>query len=614
MNRTMASALFVALGAQIILTGRLSAEPVPIPLVVGSVRDQHGYPVARARVRGAQASGLTGDDGTFALAASNVTAVTVSCDFCRTQTFAVAAGTPVVAIVRRYGALLSERPSAEDVASLPYGHVESILALQPFAMLEDSQNVVPGPRISDRGLAAQGGLILDEGIPNYDIAANVATFATTPSFDAVGVEAASPLDAFRYGDQAGGGTFVTRTKGEDAHDARAIAGSEAAARYAANDGSFVWAIAGSNTGLESRRRADAFKTFLTGDDDAIALNVVDARGALQTSFGSGVAESFSGLRATYERVREKTFHAALVADRGSYAATRRGAPFGGAWTDLSGQAGIATVGPLQSFADAGFRASTGFYDAGASGIPRVAAATGLVRADAGLRFTNARYDVSAGAGVFHIAYDGGAFGFVEPMQAAIVTPSLHAIARVSPALAIDVGSATTFRLPTFLEAYGYGGGDPQLHLGRQSLQMGTLQYSDWRRFRAQMMVAHARATGLDVGTIDSSGFDLAWQVAPNVSLRAWDMFVVDSTRPYEPLPRFGARPQPARVGSAWLTYETEAGFRLDAIYRSDLIDYRPDRHIDASVSSPLTADTRWFIGTERRHGARFVDFGIRFSR
>ena len=616
MNRRLAVAAFAAILGKLGPNGAL-ADPAPVPLVVGSVRDQRGYAIAGATVRGVAPGsallGRTSADGTFSLDAAGIATVSISCDYCRSATFAVSPDVPVVAIVQRYDALLSDGPSPDDIASLPYAHAESVLALRPFTLLEDSRNVVPGPRVSDRGLSSQGGLLLDAGIPNYDIAANVTTFPTMPAFDAAQVHFIPPSDAFRYGDQASGGTFIMQPRGENSGDAAIVAGSDAAFRLSGGSDASAFVLAASKTSLESRRRIDAATSFPLGTD-TLDFDVSDARGSLQTDFGSGLAESFSGLRATYDRLRERMVHAALVIDRGSYAAQQRFTPFGGAWSDVAAQAGVATLGVPNAFFDAGFRTSAGFYDAERIGIPRVGATLAQVHADAGIHLSNARYDVTAGAGAFRVAYDGGIFGFAQPMHATIFAPSFRAVLWPGAHVSARITVATSFRLPSFLEAYGYGADESALTFDRQALEMATLAYSDKKRFRAELTSAAERVSGLDDGRVVASGLAASWQLAPQVTLRAWGMRVDDRTRPYEPFPRFGAPPRPADVGSVWMTFENDAAFRLDVIYRSDLIDYHPDRHWDASASAPLGRGLRWYVGTERRHGARYLDAGIRFTR
>jgi len=84
------------------------------------------------------------------------------------------------------------------------------------------------------------------------------------------------------------------------------------------------------------------------------------------------------------------------------------------------------------------------------------------------------------------------------------------------------------------------------------------------------------------------GFSLAWQAAPAISLRAWTLYFNDRTQPYEALVRFGRPVQSGTPGSLWLTYENPSGLRLDGIYRADLLDALPNRHVDASLSALFT--------------------------
>lgn len=588
----------------------------PAPLVVGSVRDQRGDPIAGASVRVPGPAGrgtLTLADGTFSLVGLNATSVTISCQYCRSATFPVTAGAPVVAAIHRYDALVNDGPSADDIAGLPYAHVESLLALRPFTVLEDSQGVVPGPRVSDRGLSSQGGLLLDADIPNYDIAANVSTFLTTPSFGAARVDFVPPSEAFRYGDLTGAGTFLSQLQTDNRYDAAIVGGSDAAFRFSEANDTSALGTSLSRTSLESRRRLDAGATFsLNGDALDVAASA--ARGSLQTDFGSGITQSFSGVRAAYERRREQLFHALLTADRGSYGAARQYKPFDAGWSDVSAQAGVATLGPSEAFLDAGIRSSAGFYDAGRLGIPRIAATLSQARAAAGFKLSRGWYDITAGIGAFHTRYNGGIFGFAQPMRADIVTPSLRVELWRGARVHADATLGTTFRLPTFLEAYGFGPDEETLIFDRQLLQMVTITYADYTRFHASVTAARERVSGLDNGTITAAGLALSWQIAPEISVRAWDMRVDDESRPYARLPRFGAVPRPVSVGSAWLTFENDAAFRADLIYRSDLVDYQPDRHVDAALSAPLGRGLRWYLGTERRHFARYVDVGIHFVR
>ncbi|HEY1656569.1 MAG TPA: carboxypeptidase regulatory-like domain-containing protein, partial [Candidatus Tumulicola sp.] len=128
MNRTgksLASALVVGFFLTIAPAG------AQVALVVGSVRDQHGSPIEGAAIvafgaRGSATAAATTDAvGTFSLRGDGIRSVAISCRYCRSQTVAVVPGEPVIGIVRRFDALFYDSPSPQDLANLPYAHVES---------------------------------------------------------------------------------------------------------------------------------------------------------------------------------------------------------------------------------------------------------------------------------------------------------------------------------------------------------------------------------------------------------------------------------------------------------------------------------------------------------
>ncbi|MGB8907359.1 MAG: carboxypeptidase-like regulatory domain-containing protein, partial [Candidatus Cybelea sp.] len=128
MNRTIHAAAALLLVMLVAVPARATA-----PLVVGSVRDQHGAVIAGATVTGQTPDGsnpttTTDASGTFALHAEGVVAVVVSCRYCRTTRVATLSGEPVVAIVRQYEALAAEAPTPGDLENLPYANVESSVA------------------------------------------------------------------------------------------------------------------------------------------------------------------------------------------------------------------------------------------------------------------------------------------------------------------------------------------------------------------------------------------------------------------------------------------------------------------------------------------------------
>ncbi len=169
MNRTFRGATALVFGILVAAPARAQA-----PLVVGSVRDQHGAAIVGAVVTGetlpgARTTTTTDASGTFALHANGIVSVLITCRYCRSARVAVKRDEPVVLVMLRYDALANDSPSPSDLENLPYAHVESSIALHPFTLLSQSSEPYPGALLSDRGLSPTGSLLIDDGAPNYDI-------------------------------------------------------------------------------------------------------------------------------------------------------------------------------------------------------------------------------------------------------------------------------------------------------------------------------------------------------------------------------------------------------------------------------------------------------------
>ena len=231
-------------------------------LVVGSVRDQHGAAVARAAVTAFDPSGArvgfatTDAAGTFALDAGGVTRLAIACRYCMPVALPVLEGQPAVAIVRRFDALFDDSPSPADLANLPYAHVESALALRPFALLRQTTARVPGSQLSDRGLSPSNALLIDAGVPNYDFADGTSPYATIPQAYQQTGTIAPPEDAFTYGDRAGSGIVALDPFGDGNAGAALTGGDQTLRLQAGSDFARVVAATYSNAS-ESRQRADA---------------------------------------------------------------------------------------------------------------------------------------------------------------------------------------------------------------------------------------------------------------------------------------------------------------------------------------------------------------------
>ncbi|HEX5273984.1 MAG TPA: carboxypeptidase-like regulatory domain-containing protein [Candidatus Rubrimentiphilum sp.] len=587
----------------------LTLAAVPAPLVVGSVRDQEGAPIVGASIAAGTVQTTTAPDGTFALEAGGVRSLRITCSYCKPLVVAVQDAEPVVAIVQRYGALSESSPSARDLRSLPYSRPESAASLHPFVVLTDSRAFLPGPRLADRAASAQGGAVIDDGIPDYDIAANVSMLPVIPSFDLRSADMFAPGQTSYTGDQAAGGVFFLNDIPAQGSDASLAGGSDYAARRGifTPNAAFAFAASG-NKGANSAR--GAAQLHVPVGIDSLDLSFLGASaGVTRSSVWS--REAIEGFRAQYSRVRDTALQATFVADRAGYATSFASAPLSSTWSDLVGDLTVSSQTPVQIFGDAGMRRSTGLYDADAFHL-RIAGSVTQTHFDAGAQTSGPGYSARATVGVYAIAYNGGT-GVALPLQAQALAPSLYASYALSPRWNVELYAGTSFRLPALLEAYGTKP-DPDLHVDRYAELTQTLTYSDLNRLKISMTYMSEQLSSLDAGTVHSAGASIAWQIAPEISLRAWTMWFNDTTQPYENILRFGRSAPTGTPGSLWLTYENSGGFRIDTIYRSDFLDALPRRHVDASLSGPLHGAMRWFLGTERLQDVRTVDAGIKFEQ
>ena len=587
----------------------LTLAAVPAPLVVGSVRDQEGAPIPGASITSGTLRTTTAADGTFALEASGVRSLRITCAYCKPVVVSVQNSEPVVAIVQRYRALSDSSPSAHDLRSLPYSRAESAASLHPFVVLTDSRAFLPGPRLADRAASAQGGAVIDDGIPDYDIAANVSMLPVIPSFDLRSVDAFAPGQTSYTGDQAAGGVFFLNDIPAQGSDASLIGGSDYAARRGVFTPNYAYAFSASgNKSANSSRGAG--QLHVPVGIDSLDLSFLGARaGVTRSSVWS--REAIEGFRAQYLRVRDTALQATFVADRAGYDTSFASAPLSSTWSDLVGDLTLSSQTPVQIFGDFGLRQSTGLYDADAFHL-RIAGSVSQAHFDAGAQTSGPGYSARATIGAYAIAYNGGT-GASLPLQAQALVPSMYLSYALSPQWNVELYAGTSFRLPALLEAYGTKP-DPDLHVDCYAELTQTLTYTDLNRIKISMTYMSEQLSSLDAGTVHSAGASIAWQIAPELSLRAWTMWFNDTTQPYENILRFGRSAPNGSPGSLWLTYENPSGFRIDTIYRSDFLDALPQRHVDASISAPLGAGLRWFVGTERLQDARTVDAGIKFDQ
>lgn len=605
--------------ATVLVACFLAGEPAgaQTALVVGSVRDQHGAAIAGAAVVASGRSGkrlasaTTDEAGTFALAVTGVAELTVACRYCLPLVIPFREGQPAVAIVRRFDALFDDSPSPDDLANLPYAHVESAMALRPYALLRQNTGL-PGSQLSDRGLSPDDALLIDAGVPNYDFAAGVSPYGTIPqAYERTGAIAPAE-DAFTYGDRAGSG-IVTLDPFGDGNAGAAISGDDQTLRLQAGS-DLARIVAGTySNASESRQRTDAAVQVPLSTVQTLAFSGGASQGRQYGDPLTAIASNFTFARAAFNDAQPNAdLYATYVADRGGYGAALDGTTLSDVWSDSSFTTGVRSRGPVSVFADASERLSTGIYDDSEYGIQRIAGTSTQTRFDAGVDAFSKDVDVSAGIGWFGVGFTGGSYGVSDPVSAHLATPSI--LVRLFPdsKWSAGVGAGGSFTLPDLWQQYASNDGDGGLTYDRNSLYSATLTYTDDARLRVSVEGASQHVAGFTNGLVTSAGLALAWQVAPTISLRAWTMHVDDTAVPAPPNAPYYPPGAPATVNAFWLTYDNGA-LRADAVYRRDVLNGEPFEHVDGDVSGPITGRLRWYAGVEDRQRTTYLDVGLRLN-
>jgi hypothetical protein len=231
----------------------------------------------------------------------------------------------------------------------------------------------------------------------------------------------------------------------------------------------------------------------------------------------------------------------------------------------------------------------------------------------GIRASGTWYDALAAIGSYDAAYNGGVYGLNFPGNAHMTAPVVRLDLHPGDRWSLTASASGGFLLPTLLERYSIEPPYRTVGVDRDATHEATLEYNDGSRLQVALTGLQRYVSGVDSGSVASAGASLAWQISPSFSLRSWWMRSTPNliASPYPTI--FGAGPLPANTGSVWLTYENLSALRADAIWRQDLIDFKPDAHLDASLSGPLARNLRWYAGTERRLGVRYTDVGLRFA-
>ena len=564
----------------------------PAPLVVGSVRDQAGAPIAGAQVRLAgtaqSASVRTAADGTFAIEGS-AAAVVIRCDYCRPTQAAVAADGTVTAIVQRYDAVRLDGPSPADLANLPYTHAESDVSLTPWVVLEQNASPLFASSLHDRSISTVGGLLVLDGVPDYNSADGWTTYPTIAYDSAAALDVERVPQAYEYGNVASAGTFSVTTIGS----APLVAAGSSVIGGLAVNGTNAGAFGYSSDASGTRSRGSAL--FALPLPNA-TLQIGLAAGAGQEISGAtGTLESsFSSYRLAYERTSGTDLYASLTGDRGTDGYTSSLFDSDDLWSDFDARVGVRSRAVIAPFAEIATHSSSGWFWA-PTYSPYVAGTIDQSRAYGGVNATLSWLTVNA-------AYGADAIRFVNAYpdltttsttgHSASATLDLHP----TPAWDLQASTSSGYLLQTVFGAYNAG----ELSispLNPMSSDEVDLTYADLQRVRIGLTSFGARsASGIDD---QSAGALVAWQIAPAVSLRTWWL---------EVHPHTGSAQS---VGSAWLT--ANAGtIRFDVIWRRDLYNLAGNAHLDGAISGPINVHARWFAQTEQFAHTRMTNIGIRF--
>lgn len=575
MNRIPALLLALAL---------LGAVPPEAGVIAGTVRDRHGAPIAGAAVgvyAGARllTTVTTAADGTFAATGSGVDAVDIACKFCEPARVSVGADGIVVAIVARYDAVRSDIPTADDLAHLPYGDVESAISLAPFVLLSQFSRSVYDPQLDDRRISGHGGLLILNGTPNYDIESNASPYVTLPDYDASSIDVRRSSDAYLYGDTADAGTFIVGTTGGSQ---LAAAGSGVALRGAiATNGAFGSAAISRTDEDNARARVDAGWDF-SAPGLAVSTAIGTGRSDENLPGDYSLASAFSSARISAERTSGADISASLNIDRGTYLYTALPYPADVAWSDVDARASIRARSTLSPFALLSFRRSMG------------ETRLGQTRAVVGATLELPQFSAIAAVGSDAVSYD--AYDATTTSPAHTHDGIVSATWNPAGAMSLEASARTGYWLPVFAVAYDQSPGAP-IAIDQSNALESTFSVTDSKRLRLSLTaLRYADQVGARSGSVGAS---VGWQVSPKISVRTWLLRDAQDGS------------NAASFGSTWATYQN-GSFRMDWIVRRDLRNGLPDAHIDGSIGAAINKYAQWFAATERRNGIRTLRFGLRF--
>jgi hypothetical protein len=577
----------------------LAAAQETSDLIVGSVRDSAGAPIAGAVVRALDGasqpvgSDLTAADGTFALqVARPAVSLEIGCSHCPPERLALDGRTNIVAIVPRFKALENALPDSADLAALPYGRPADALALIPYVLPEDA-----GQTVSDRGLGGGRGLVLDDGAPMTDLATGESALINFPDRYARTVGLTGPEEAYRYGDYGGGGIFAL-----DQFDAAPLAGGfdlGNASSFALEPGAaLVYPALGesSDDGVFARRADIDVASGFAGGFLRVGAGAGNERYGAYTGDD---ARSFDTFRASYATVsrRYRTFADFAAAGAASYG-DLTGAPNYDA-SYVSAEVRVERPGPVRLVFGATANAQTATAPQAVYSYLQVAGRTSDATLYAEAATGDERANARVGLGLTDLAsYASGApaaHGFA-------LVPSLGGRLSLGGGVYARAGYSEALLAPTLLEAAAAPAGAAA---GRNELAESAIGIDTGARVRAEAIAFRQYGNAYGAGPLEGLGASLVWQIAPLLSVRAWTLHDV----PLAPPGAYGADEFSRQV--VWASYANGAALRFDAILHRDVVASRGASNLDADVYVPVAPPVALDVGTSRRLQVRRYYFGVR---
>lgn len=591
------------------LSGAASAQTPD--LVVGSVRDESGAPLAGAAVTLLDAAGLevgsdlVDENGTFAARPNGVPQrLRVRCAHCAPVNLVLDGRSEFTIVVRRYDALEHLVPSAADLAALPYGRVADALALAPFVLPSAG-----GADVSDRGLDGGRGLIADDGAPVYGYAGGPTALADFPNRYANGLALTPPSLAYRYANGGGGGRF----------DVDSLAAGDGAGSFDGGSASALalepafatlhpsYGVSSDAENLVRRADVDVAAPF---DGGFLRAGVTSA--SLARPLAEDLARSIAIAHVAYATASQhyRTFASFSASDAGFASAADTSEPAGAndyRERNLNADFRLERPGPV-TFAFGASAARQSVYDVTSSYAPYVNATTASEQAVyAETSAGNARAGANLG-----LALD------LTGSGSDVLLPSISARAPLGSAYVRAGYSESSLRYPTLAPALAnpLEPAPGATLLERTELPEAALGYDAGGRVAAEAIVFRQFRHGGIEDTYEGAGMRIVWQLAPRIAVRLWSL---RDLTPGEATPAAGLSVPESSASQntiasrqlLWGTYTNgPSGLRFDAIAHRDVTNAGATLALDGSVYVPVISHLALAAGTVQ-HRTRTYYLGIR---